>query len=72
MCSQVQYLHYAKSIGEISYETKIYNITGDHIQIDLRGLSFENIWRNIGDYDRPIYLSFIISWEYLSSFLFSF
>ena len=72
MCNQVQYIHYAKSTGEISYESKIYNITDDHIQIDLRGLSFENLWRNIGDYDRRIYLSFIISWEYLSSFLFSF
>ena len=61
-CSPVQYYYYLKDIGETTYQPKISPATYEtnKIEIHLKSLSILKIWCNIGDYDQPIYLSFII------------
>ena len=59
LCSEIQYNDYLENTGNISYEHKI-NVTSDITNINMQGLSFEKIWCKIGEYDQPIYLSFLI------------
>ena len=58
-CDQIQYFDYLNSSGKISYEQKIeYN--QDIINISIYEYTYEKLWCKIGDYDFPIYLSFLI------------
>ena len=58
LCNQVQYIDYLESTQGKTYVPKISYIS--NIQIDLTSFALEEIWCKIGDYDRPIFLSFII------------
>ena len=58
-CNQIQYNDYLEQTGQISYEHKI-NFTSFKPKINLKCLTIYKIWCNIGDYDLPIYLSFLI------------
>ena len=58
LCNQVQYIDYLESIQGKTYVSKISYIPD--IQINLTSFTFEEMWCKIGDYDRPIFLSFII------------
>ena len=58
-CSQIQYNAYLEKTSQISYEPKI-NYTYYNARIHLQSFTFEKIWLKIGDYDQPIYLSFLI------------
>ena len=58
-CEQIQYFDYLNRTANISYEQKIeYN--QDIINISIYGYTYEKLWCKIGDYDFPIYLSFLI------------
>ena len=58
LCNQVQYINYLESTQGKTYVSKISYIPD--IQINLTSFTFEEMWCKIGDYDRPIFLSFII------------
>ena len=58
LCNQVQYIDYLESTQGKTYVSKISYIPD--IQINLTSFTFEEMWCKIGDYDRPIFLSFII------------
>ena len=61
LCDQVQYIDYLETTQGITYVSKIDYTRGiNGIEINLRSFLTEKIFCNIGDYDRPIYLSFII------------
>ena len=58
-CDQVQYIVYLETTQSITYTPKI-DFSSSEIEINLRSFVMEKIFCKIGDYDRPIYLSFII------------
>ena len=59
LCSQIQYIYELEKTGQINYEHKIkYNSNKPTIYI--KDFFFEKIWCKIGNYDQPIYLSFLI------------
>ena len=58
-CSQVQYIDYLEQTQGESYEPKI-SFFDNYTQVNITSFVFEKIWCSIGDYDRPIFLSFII------------
>ena len=57
-CDQIQYNDYLDKTQGITYTPKITYL--GEIKISLQSFSMEKIWCKIGDYDRPIILSFII------------
>ena len=57
-CDQIQYNDYLEKTQGITYTPKITYL--GEIKISLQSFSMEKIWCKIGDYDRPIILSFII------------
>ena len=58
-CSEIQYNDYLKKTGQISYKQKI-NFSEYDAWVNLESFAYGKIWCKIGDYDQPIYLSFII------------
>lgn len=60
-CNPVQYYDYLQSINEIKNETKIvYNPYSTEVKINFTTVSFAKKFCEFGDFDQPIYLSFII------------
>ena len=58
-CSEIQYNDYLKKTGQISYKQKI-NFSEYDAWVNLESFAYGKIWCKIGDYDQPIYLSYII------------
>ena len=59
LCSQIQYFYELEKTGQIYYEHKIKYISMQ-AKIYIKDFFYEKIWCKIGDYDQPIYLSFLI------------
>ena len=59
LCSQIQYIYELEKTGQIYYEHKIKYISMQ-AKIYIKDFFYEKIWCKIGDYDQPIYLSFLI------------
>ncbi len=58
LCSKTQYNYELGKTGQINSEHKI--IYRDKATIYIKDFFYEKIWCKIGDYDQPIYLSFLI------------
>ena len=59
-CDQVQYIDYLETTQGKTYVPKIEYISSASAEIKLRSFAIEKLFCKIGDYDKPIYLSFII------------
>ena len=58
-CNQVQYIEHMEELNGMANEKRIiYNLTQVHV--NLTDNSLEKLWCKIGDYDLPVYLSFLI------------
>ena len=59
-CNPVQYYDYLQSINVITNETKAVNIKSYEAEINFTTVSLAKKFSEFGNYDQPIYLSFII------------
>jgi hypothetical protein len=59
LCSQIQYFYELEATGQINYEHKI-KYTYSEVIINIKDFFFQKLWCKIGDYDQPIYLTFLI------------